>query len=79
MFEQAARRLRSVPASFLNLRGDGVDLDAIDATFPRAGRREAEFDAFCSGLCGVKVDNPVLRPASRTPSTRRRRGRSPRG
>ena len=41
---------------------------------PRAaGRHEAEFDAFLLGaLAESKVDNPVLRPASRTPSTRRR-------
>ena len=38
-----------------------------------AGRHEAEFDAFLLGaLAESKVDNPVLRPASRTPSTRRR-------
>lgn len=35
-----------------------------------AGRHEAEFDAFLLGaLAESKVDNPVLRPASRTPST----------
>ena len=41
---------------------------------PRAaGSHEAEFDDFLLGaIAESKVDNPVLRPASRTPSTRRR-------
>ena len=75
MFEQAARRLRF---------GFGVLIQTCAATASRptpstsgrsraAGNHEAEFDAFLLGaLAESKVDNPVLRPVSRTPSTRRR-------
>ena len=62
------------------MRGDGVAPHAIDASSPSdnrrpraAGSHEAEFDAFLLGaLAESKVDNPVLRPVSRTPSARRR-------
>ena len=69
-------RLRAVCGPFLRL---SFDLCAATASRPTpstsgrsraAGRHEAEFDEFLLGaLAESKVDNPVLRPASRTPST----------
>jgi len=75
VFEQVARRLRSVPASFF-LTCAATASRPTPSTSVRsraAGRHEAEFDAFLLGaIAESKVDNPVRRPASRTPSTRRR-------